>query len=93
MKGDALALRATINQMIGRNPEARAHIAETMRAVPKDATPFVQRALEHENAGNVDAALADLDRALQLDPKAGTALYARDSLLDRLGQLTRARPT
>jgi len=91
MKGDALALRATINQAIGRRAEARADVAEAMQAAPEDATPFVQRALEHERDGDVNAAMIDLDRALALDPKAGTALSARGDLLRRLGYLQRAR--
>ena len=91
MKGDALALRATINQTIGRSAEARADVAEAMQAAPKDATPFVQRALEHERDGDVNAAMIDLDRALELDPKAGTALSARGDLLRRLSYLQRAR--
>lgn len=91
MKGDALTLRATINQTIGRSAEARADVAEAMQAAPKDSTPFVQRALEHERNGDVNAAMIDLDRALELDPKAGTALSARGDLLRRLGYLQRAR--
>lgn len=91
MKGDALALRATVNQTIGRSSEARADVAEAMQAAPQDATPFVQRALEHERNGDVNAAMIDLDRALELDPKAGTALSARGDLLRRLGYLQRAR--
>lgn len=61
MKGDALTLRATINQTIGRSAGARADVAEAMQAAPKDLTPFVQRALEHEGNGDVNAAMADLD--------------------------------
>jgi tetratricopeptide (TPR) repeat protein len=91
MKGDALTLRATINQTIGRNAEARADIAEALQAAPKDSAPFVQRALEHERDGDVNAAMADLDQALALDPKAGTALTARGDLLRRLGYLQPAR--
>ena len=91
LKGDALTLRATINQTIGRSAEAKADVAEAMQAAPHDATPFVQRALEHERAGDVTAAMSDLDRALELDPNAGTALSARGDLLRRLGHLQRAR--
>lgn len=91
MKADALTLRATINQTIGRSAEARADIAEAMQAAPKDATPFVQRALEHERVGDVNAAMIDLDRALEIDPRAGAALSARGDLLRRLGYLQRAR--
>lgn len=91
MKGDALTLRATINQTIGRSAEARADVAEAMQAAPQDSTPFVQRALEHERNGDVNAAMIDLDRALELDPKAGPALSARGDLLRRLGYLQRAR--
>jgi tetratricopeptide (TPR) repeat protein len=91
MTGDALALRVTINQVLGRSTEARADLDRAMQVSPRDPTPFVQRALESERAGEVEAALADLDRALELDPKAGTALASRANLLRRLGHLTRAR--
>jgi hypothetical protein len=40
----------------------------------------VQRALEHERSGDAAAALADLDRALEIDPKAATALITRANL-------------
>jgi len=91
LKGDALALRATMNQTIGRHSEASADVGAAMIAKPEDPTPFVQRALEHERAGDINAALADLDHALGLEPTAGTALSARGDLLRRLGYLSRAR--
>lgn len=91
MKGDGLSLRATIKHAMGGNVDARADIAEAMKTSPKAYTPFVQRALEHENNGNIDAALSNLNKALELESKAGTALYARSRLYKRLGQLTRAR--
>jgi len=91
LKGEALTLRATINQTIGRHADALADAAEAMQTAPGDATPLVQRALEHERTGDINAALADLDRALELDPNAGTALSARGDLLRRLGYLVRAR--
>jgi len=91
LKAEALALRVTINQTLGRHAEAQADIDRAMQVSPKDATPFVQRALEHERAGNVTAALADLDKALEIESAAGTALSARGELLRRLGFLLRAR--
>ena len=91
LKTEALTLRVTINQVIGRSSEARADIGQAMQHPQQSATPYVQRALEHERAGDVNAALADLDRALQIDPKAGGALHARGELLRRLGVLDRAR--
>jgi tetratricopeptide (TPR) repeat protein len=91
MKGDALALRATINQTIGRNDDARADIDQALQASPDEPTPFVQRALDRQRAGDVGGALADLDQALKLDPEAGTALWARGDLQQRLGLLGPAR--
>ncbi len=91
LKGEALALRVTINQTIGRHAEVQADLDRATKAAPGSATPLVQRALKHERAGDVAAALSDLDRALELDPAAGTALSARGELLRRLGVLTRAR--
>lgn len=91
IKGDALALRVTINQVLGHSAQAQADIGKAIAAAPGSVTPYVQRALEHERAGDVTAALADLDHALIIDPAAGTALSARANLLRRLGLLARAR--
>lgn len=90
LKAEALALRVTINQTIGRHAEAQADLDHATKVAPNSITPLVQRALEHERVGDVTAALANLDRALALDPAAGTALSARGELLRRLGALTRA---
>ncbi|MGA0598670.1 caspase family protein [Enterovirga sp. CN4-39] len=91
LREDAQALRVTINQTIGRAAEARADIAQAAGSGQPTPTVFVQRALEHERSGDAAAALADLDRALEIEPKAATALMARASLLRRLGSLVRAR--
>lgn len=91
MKGEALALRVTINQVLGHSAAAQADIGKAIAAAPRSATPYVQRALEHERAGDVAAALADLDRAVAIDRTAGVALSARGRLLRRLGLLIRAR--
>lgn len=88
LRPEALQLRVTINQTIGRHSEASADLDLAMRASPADPTPFVQRALEQERAGAINAAL---DRALELDPRLGTALWARGDLLRRIGHLVRAR--
>jgi tetratricopeptide (TPR) repeat protein len=91
LKGDALTLRATVNQTIGRDGQAQADIDRALQVAPRDPTPFVQRALDRQRTGDLTAALADLDHALELDPRAGTALWARGDLLRRLGLLVRAR--
>lgn len=91
LKTEALALRVTINQVIGRHAEAMADIGQALAQPQQSATPYVQRALEHNRSGDINAALADLDRALELDPNAGDALHARGALLRRLGLLDRAR--
>ena len=90
LKSEALTLRVTINQTIGRQDGVDADIEAATRA-GDDPTPFVQRALESERAGNVRAALTDLNRAVEIDPRAGTALSARGELLRRLGILGPAR--
>jgi len=91
LKTEAINLRATINQVTGRKAEAMSDIGEAMRQPQQSATPYVQRALDHDRAGDVNAALGDLDRALAIDAAAGGALFARGDLLRRLGQLDRAR--
>lgn len=90
-KGDALALRVTIHQTIGEPDHLDADIEEAARAAPNDATPLVQRALEAERRGELSAALADLDHALELDGKSGPALMGRARVLRRAGQLAEAR--
>lgn len=91
LKAEALTLRVTINQTVGRHTDAQADLDHAIKVAPNNATVFVQRALEHQRAGDVTAALADVELALQLDPAAGTALFARGELLRRLGLLVRAR--
>lgn len=91
MKGDALAMRVTVNQLLGNASAAQADIGRAMQEAPNSATPYVQRALEHERAGDAAAALTDLDRAIEIDPAAGTARAARGRLLRRLGLLLRAK--
>ncbi|PZO00967.1 MAG: hypothetical protein DCF30_08605 [Hyphomicrobiales bacterium] len=70
---------------------ASADIGHALAQPQQSATPYVQRALDHERSGNINAALANLDRALELDPHAGGGLHARGALLRRLGFLNRAR--
>jgi tetratricopeptide (TPR) repeat protein len=88
---EALSFRVAINQVIGRTSEAAADIGRAMQQPQQSASPYVQRALQHDRDGNINAALADLDGALQIDPKTAAALYARGELLRRLGVLDRAR--
>lgn len=91
LKGDALALRVTINQTIGMQDGIDADIEEALSTTPGNVTPLVQRALEAERRGDTGAAFADLNSALDLDPQAGTALMSRALLLRRIGELARAR--
>ncbi|WP_411036618.1 caspase family protein [Shinella sp. BYT-45] len=91
LKGEALALRVTINQAVGETADIAGDIEATMRDAPENATPFVQRALEAERRGDLGAALADLDRAIELDARSGPALTARALLLRRVGHLAKAR--
>lgn len=91
LKAEALSFRVAINQVIGRTSEAAADIDRAMQLPQQSASPYVQRALQHDRDGDINAALADLDRALAIDPKTAAALYARGELLRRLGVLDRAR--
>jgi len=90
LKGEALALRITINQTVGEQDLGN-DIEEAVRAAPGDATPLVQRALEAERRGDVGEAFTDLNRAIELDPQSGPALTARALLLRRVGELAKAR--
>src|SRR5690606_17939303 len=46
---------------------------------------------EAERNGDMGAAFADLNHALELDPRSGPALIARGRLLRRVGELAKAR--
>jgi len=91
LKGEALALRVTINQAIGQPDGVADDIEAAVSTGRKDGTPFVQRALEAERRGDVGAALVDLDQALESDSQFGPALVARGRLLRRMGHLAKAR--
>lgn len=91
LKAEALSFRIAVNQVIGRISEAAADMDRAMQQPQQSASPYVQRALQHDRDGDINAALADLTRALEIDPKTPAALYARGELLRRLGVLDRAR--
>lgn len=91
LRGEALALRVTINQTIGQPDAIAGDIEAAIQEAPADATPLVQRALEAERRGDIGAALADLDRAVEINPRSGPALTARALLLRRVGHLAKAR--
>lgn len=91
LTSEALALRITIHQTVGIEDGVEHRIEEAVRADPRDPTPLTQRALEAERRGDIGAAFADLDRALELDAQSGPALIARARLFRRVGQLAMAR--
>ncbi len=81
LRAEVVTLRVTINQTIGNHADVQADLDRVEKIASHHAAPLVQRALEHERAGEVAAALAALDRAIESDPAAGTALSARGELL------------
>lgn len=91
MKSAAMAMSVTIKQAIGLEAEAKIEVEQAVKAAPNEATPLVMRALQSEMAGDADAALADLNKAVELEPTLGTALSQRGELLHRLGELVQAR--
>lgn len=73
MRADALALRVTVNQVLGNSAQAQADIDKAIDTTSDSATPYVQHALEHKRVGDVAATLAALDRAVATDSASGTA--------------------
>ena len=69
------------SQLITRgNREAKSH----------QITAYINRASGYQGKGEYDRALADLDKALGLDPKSAPALTARASIYLANGELDRA---
>jgi tetratricopeptide (TPR) repeat protein len=76
-------------------PEARVAactrvIEETARPAPERVEALITRAAIHDDAGRLDAALADLDEALKLAPKDATALLLRGNVHYARGDLAKA---
>lgn len=78
---DGLAKTATSDGAVAYAPPTPEQVGPALADIEAAVAPLVQRALEHERAGEVAAALAALDRAIESDPAAGTALSARGELL------------
>ena len=56
----------------------------------KQITAYINRSGAYRAKGDLDRAIADLDKALQLDPKSATALTERASIYHAKGDLNRA---
>ncbi len=85
-----LFLRATTRERAGDADGARRDRAEAMTVDPRDEQGWIMRALSRM-AAEPDAALADLDRALALNPRSLSALQNKAYLLsERLGRAEEA---
>ncbi|MGE0607341.1 MAG: tetratricopeptide repeat protein [Pirellulales bacterium] len=58
-------------------PAALDRAAELVEAMPRNARPFITRARLHRLSGNLTAALADCDLALEIAPHDADALHER----------------
>ena len=63
---------------------------QAIRKNPNDAVAFTKRGTVRSKKGDVKGALADLDRAVQLDPASTEARYHRGVLLQAGGEFSRA---
>ncbi|MBV8925571.1 MAG: DnaJ domain-containing protein [Bradyrhizobium sp.] len=67
-----------------------ATIGPPLAIMPPDARTFRERGISAYRTGDLDQAMADLDRAIQLDPKFSAAYVDRGILLYRLQKFERA---
>src|SRR5262245_55711363 len=65
----ALRLRVFVRLSKNQRPQALADLAELIKLAPKDATTLVTRGTVLAGNKQYDAALADFDRALVIDPR------------------------
>jgi serine/threonine protein kinase/tetratricopeptide (TPR) repeat protein len=83
--------RANVRRLAGDEPGARRDEDEGLKRKPRDELSWVARGLTHQDRGDVEAALADFDSALQLNPRCVAALEDRAALLaERPGGTTAA---
>jgi tetratricopeptide (TPR) repeat protein len=69
-----------------------ASLSNTANPLPplKDASAYFNRALENYKQGQLDQALADYNKAIELDPKGAYAYYGRGNVYKNQGQLNQA---
>ena len=63
---------------------------QAIRKNPNDAVAFTKRGTVRSKKGDIKGALADLDRAVQLDPASTEAHYHRAVLLQAQGEISKA---
>ena len=63
---------------------------EAIRRNPRVAFLYVKRGLEHEQRGNLDRALADYTKTIDLDPKHSRAYNLRGNVYQAKGEFERA---
>ena len=63
---------------------------QAIRKNPNDAVAFTKRGTVRSKKGDIKGALADLDRAVQLDPASTEAHYHRGVLLQTQGEISKA---
>jgi tetratricopeptide (TPR) repeat protein len=76
---------------LGREEEARRCLDRAIAQAPADSRPLIERAKLALRRGTLDGALADLDRAVLIDPFEPEGHYHRGLVLARLGRAEEAR--
>lgn len=72
--------KALIEEMLGNNKEAVAHLTECARLAPEEARCRYARARLYRDAGEYEKALADFDAAIRLSPEAAYPYHGRSIL-------------
>jgi tetratricopeptide (TPR) repeat protein len=74
----------------GESETSTASVGPPLDLAPSDAGTYRDRGVSAYRSGDLDAAMADFDRAIQLDPKFSAAYIDRGILLYRLQKFERA---
>lgn len=80
----------TISIVPPAEPATTASAGPPLDLMPPDAKAFRERGISAYRSGDLDGAMADFDRAIQLDPKFSAAYIDRGILLYRLQKFERA---
>ena len=76
---------------LGRHDRARAAFAEVLALDPTSATAYANLGADALSSGELPAAIGNLTRALELEPRQYTVLYNLALALDEVGRHDEAR--
>jgi tetratricopeptide (TPR) repeat protein len=82
----ALSALAMVEDQLGKTDDANTHIAQALAMTPVIPDVYLNRARMEMHAGDFVAAMQDLNRAIDANPRFGDAYATRAIALSRLGR-------